>query len=742
METKQTVLRTTLKGADVGLKGRIDHADKQYKETGHVFGLKYLELLEKDPLKFDKFQTRLIAAVSAARETSKHVSGSPAGVGMGELLHLLALPEGEVVASSFGLTGHVMSFPFIVKHMADGGLEENPGFRDGDIWGTNDPLAGCPHQPDCYTYLPIFHKGELIAWAAGVNHIADTGHSICPGGVPAHSPTTYCDGFTYGPMKIGEDLIEYKWFERMWMRRTRTGTLNILDEKMRLTGAIMLRSRIMEIVEEFGLEYFNKAMREILERERRAIERRVRTQMVPGDYRQTLFRPIRQKGMMGHLYREADKDWVVQMNEKISIRPSSFINVDCDGSTSQDYFWANGHRGGILLGMGWHSMAVLVQSQLVNTSLLRMLDVEGPPGSIINPTRPDVSTCAPNVVGTMVSLLPNHVFAWSYFMRGFLEESYLCEYVYSLFGVGGVLKNGIPWGMTDFGYVGSVPRGPSPWRDGEACMVGAGNPEADFGEAEEGEFVEPALTSLSRKLVPDMCAHGKYRGSIGTSVAHLISDPGQFLTMNTMGISGTDMLGCAVGVCGGYPLLNGFVMYLHDTNAFELLEKGETLPTDFVEACRMLQEGKLKAGSVEVYGNESPVTQLKHGDLVFQGLQASSAWGEPLDRDFDLIRADIERGWMSPETARTVYGAVAKVAAGGECRIDTEASDKAREEIRKKRKSRAVSAKEFWKRERSKVMAKQFSHMDISNMYKDTLQYPKWHKEFYGFWQLSEDYKI
>ncbi len=742
MGSTQKILRTTLKGEDIRLKERIDHAEQQYKDTGHIFGLKYLELLEKDPIKFDKFQTRLIAAVSAARETSKHVSGSPAGVGMGELLHLLALPEGEVVASSFGLTGHVMSFPLIVKHMADTGLEENPGFRDGDIWGTNDPLAGGPHQSDCYTYVPIFYDGELVAWAAGVNHIADTGHSICAGGVPAHSPTTYCDGFTYGPMKIGEDLIEYKWFERMWTRRTRTGTLNVLDEKMRLTGAIMLRGRVMELVDEFGRGYFKQAMREILERERRAIERRVRTQMVPGDFRQALFRPVRQKGIMGHLYREADRDWVVHLNEKISITPSSFINVECDGSTSQDYFWANGHRGGILLGMGWHSMAVLVQSPLVNTSLLKMMDVEGSPGSIVNPTRTDVSTCAPNVVGTMLSLLPNHVFGWSYFMRGFLEESYLCEYVYSVFGMGGVLKNDIPWGMTDFGYVGSCPRGPSPWRDGEACMVGAGNPEADFGEAEEWEFVEPAFTSLARKMIPDMCSHGKHRGSMGMSSAHLISDPGQFLTMNTMGISGTDMLGCAVGVCGGYPMLNGLVMYLHDTNAFELLDKGVTLPTDFVEACRMMEQGTLKAGSVELYGNESPPTQLKHGDLVYQGLQASSAWGEPLDRDLDLIKQDVERSWMSPETARKVYGAVVKLSANGDCQVDIEASAKARQEIRNKRKARALPAKEFWLRERSKVLARQFTHPDVTEMYRDTLQYPKWHSEFYGFWQLGEDFKI
>ena len=129
-------------------------------------------------------------------------------------------------------------------------------------------------------------------------------------------------------------------------------------------------------------------------------------------------------------------------------------------------------------------------------------------------------------------------------------------------------------------------------------------------------------------------------------------------------------------------------------------------------------------------------------DMVFQGLQSSSSWGDPLDRNFDLIKADIERGWMSLETARKVYGAVGEMGDHGECRIDKEASDEARQGLREKRKARAVSGKKFWQKERSKVLAKKFTHVDITNMYKDTLQYEKWHKEFYGFWQLGEDYQI
>ena len=37
--------------------------------------------------------------------------------------------------------------------------------------------------------------------------------------------------------------------------RTRTGPLKILNERMRLTGAVMLRERVLEIIDDFGVEY-------------------------------------------------------------------------------------------------------------------------------------------------------------------------------------------------------------------------------------------------------------------------------------------------------------------------------------------------------------------------------------------------------------------------------------------------------------------------------------------------------
>jgi len=52
---------------------------------------------------------------------------------MGELVFMLATPEGDVVAASHGLIGHIQSIPFIVRAIAELDFEDDPKIRDGDI---------------------------------------------------------------------------------------------------------------------------------------------------------------------------------------------------------------------------------------------------------------------------------------------------------------------------------------------------------------------------------------------------------------------------------------------------------------------------------------------------------------------------------------------------------------------------------------------------------------------------------
>ena len=67
---------------------------------------------------------------------------------------------------------------------------------------------------------------------------------------------------------------------------------------------------VKEVIEEFGIDYFRKGIREILERERRQVIELIRTQSVPGTYHVLRFHTVRYKGRIGKLFSNSDKDWL------------------------------------------------------------------------------------------------------------------------------------------------------------------------------------------------------------------------------------------------------------------------------------------------------------------------------------------------------------------------------------------------------------------------------------------------
>jgi acetone carboxylase alpha subunit len=143
------------------LKEMLEEKDRLLEETGCLWGLKELELHQEDPVKMMRFQSRVVGACITSRELAKLVSAAPTVRTVGECCFALLLPEGDAVAASLGLAGHVYCMPLQVRNMIQLGYEENPGIKSGDIFATNDPIYGAPHAADNYTHIPIFYNGEL-----------------------------------------------------------------------------------------------------------------------------------------------------------------------------------------------------------------------------------------------------------------------------------------------------------------------------------------------------------------------------------------------------------------------------------------------------------------------------------------------------------------------------------------------------------------------------------------------------
>jgi acetone carboxylase alpha subunit len=717
------------------LKQVADEREKLFADSGCAYGLENLELVEGDPAKFMRFQMRLVAACINAREMAKLISANPMSLVQGELLFLLATPEGDVVSASYGLAGHIQAFPFMIRSIANLGFEDDPGIKPGDVFFNNDALYGAPHNADCYNFIPIYHEDELIGWTVGLNHITDVG-GLQPGGLGVISPSVFTDGFTAPPSKIGSNFKTEKWWELHWKRRTRTEAFNILDDKMRTAGCVAVHDAVLGIVEEFGLDYFRRGIKEIIERERRLLVQRIKTQAVPGIYHYLHLNMVKYKGVVGKLFAGSNRDWLLHEPGEVHVLPDGRIHCDLEGLTSEGDFHCNAYEPAIRMLTSLGCWPMFAYTQTLNTALYYMTSWNLPPGSMFNPQNPFAATVMSLAeVGKYIFLFHNAL-SMAYFARGYLEECFQQDAGGVGYGLAGVMSDGFRWAGGDMTLITCWASGATPFKDGEAAMVCSPNPAPDLGETELAEFLQPTNLNIGKVLVPNYCGHGKFRGGLGVGMMQMITDPGQSLIIAVFG-STNGMGRAGMGICGGYPGVNDVVVFAHDTNIRELLKEGKPYPRSFIEMREWLQDGTLKAGNVEAFKGATPNIPCKDGDLFGSTSGCRGGWGDVLERDYKLIEDDAKYGWITADVAKTTYGAVVDK----DGKVDVAASDALRQQMRNVRKEKSLDAKDWWKQEREVVLSKAW-HEDVYNMFADGLKWEKFRTQFAGMWQIPANYAL
>ncbi|HTY53947.1 MAG TPA: hydantoinase B/oxoprolinase family protein, partial [Candidatus Binataceae bacterium] len=243
----------------------IKQRDELTAKSGNYYGITELSLRDSDPLKYERFYARIHSAVLSAREVARYVAASPGSREMGESLWGLCTPEGDTLALSVGFLSHTTALPTSIRYMAEHGYDLNEGIRDADVFAVSDGrTGGVPHPGDFYGFVPVVVDGEIVAWAVGLNHIMDNGAPVA-GSWATFSVDTFMDGLVVPPMKTGTNLKQASWWKAIWERRTRSATMNILDDKMRLAGMALIYKAVHEVIEEFGIDYYKRAIREIIE---------------------------------------------------------------------------------------------------------------------------------------------------------------------------------------------------------------------------------------------------------------------------------------------------------------------------------------------------------------------------------------------------------------------------------------------------------------------------------------------
>lgn len=722
------------------LRSALELRDRLTAETGCYYGVTELSLRDADPFKFERFFARVHSLVLAARDVAKSVAASPGSREMGEILFSLLTPEGDAVACSMGLHGHIAAFPTAVRYMVQNGYEINPGIRDGDVFVTNDAVtAGAPHPPDFYNYVPIGYDGEIVGWAVGLNHIAETG-AVIAGGWPNFAVDTFMDGLVFPPMKVGENLKTYAWYDALWRRRTRMGRLNILDDRMRLAGTGLISQGVKAIVAEFGLDYYRHAIREIVEEARRKTLDNIRVLLTPGRYRGTAFRTILQKGMQ-RIFPQADRDYLTQVFMEASLEPQGRLVLDTEGTSRWGHFPFNGWPAGAKCALFMGLSQTLAHNTKVNSALDQAITAKFARGSLLNPDNDFASFGNIWFHSGVANYLCYNALFMSHFAKGYLEEVFVAGQSWEGFGGSGVLKDGTPYGFTNFEWTGGMARGATPFCDGSPMMWSPQMATTNCGHAEDFEYLMPALFYLGRGLVPNYFGHGKYRGGPGQSSVFVVMEPGQSLLMSHGGggLSGTAAL--ALGMAGGYPPPAAFSVVIHGTDIRERLARGEDYPRNAVECVEAARSGKIRAAEVDVWKFDKGQVSMQDGDIWANGSGSSGGWGDPLERDLANVQADLNYGWVTPDVAETVYGAVATQGSDGAWKVDVTASQERRRALLAQRRKRAVPARQWWAEERKRVMARDLIPQ-VLTMYREAGSFAKFDQMVREFWQLDGDFRF
>src|SRR5436190_8104376 len=138
----------------------------------------------------------------------------------------------------------------------------------GASWILNDPYRGGTHLPDITVITPVFARDELVGFSASRAHHADVGGRT-PGSMPADSRTLEEEGVVIEPSRLDDDLIR-SISERMRGPRQRRA-----DLRAQVAANHAGESRLVELVERYGLDAVREGMSETLDYAERRTRARI-----------------------------------------------------------------------------------------------------------------------------------------------------------------------------------------------------------------------------------------------------------------------------------------------------------------------------------------------------------------------------------------------------------------------------------------------------------------------------------
>ncbi|MEU4722947.1 hydantoinase B/oxoprolinase family protein [Nonomuraea dietziae] len=477
----------------------------------------------------------------------------------------------------------------------------------GDVFFHNDVYlseGGIGHLPDLCVTVPVFHRGEVVAFVQAFGHHDDIGGSV-PGSMPSHARSVFEEGLMVPPIRLWERGVPNEAALRIMTRNSRMPDSLAGDLDAECSACLMGARRLAELFDRYGRAEVERCFDAIIDKTTETFRRELLSKIPPGTY-------------VWEDYAEHDGVEEPRLHaQRITLtRVEDRLVIDFTGTSPQAKGPIN-HAGDYADGVFLKKWLAPILRNLadtpermaeldVNEGVVPLIEMRFPEkGTLLTPIFPAPTNARTFVILRLLGVLAG-VLAKATNGRMPADQETI-RYT----GVYGEDGGGVPYLMREVLGGGSGGRWYADGEDTIHVVPDSRNIPVEFAEARWPFRVERL------GLAVDSGGPGLFRGGLGYDKhIRMLRDA------SYMSIADRSILSCW-GVNGG-----------RAGRPFTVSVAGQEM------------EGLV---------DDHPV---RAGDVIRIRTTGGGGWGSPYERDPEKVAADVRDGKVSVEGARTDYGVV------------------------------------------------------------------------------------
>jgi len=465
-------------------------------------------------------------------------------------------------------------------------------YKPGDIFITNDPWLLAGHLNDVCVMSPVFYSDKLTGFTACVFHHSDIG-----GRVASDNHDVYEDGLFIPPLKLYDAGVPNDAVVNLIRWNVRTPEEVIGDIRSQTAANHVCSQKIMEMMEDVGLETLDDLADQIMGVTEKSMRDAI-NQIPDGLYQH--------EGVIEGPGGKED----VKIQIAVEVKGSDML-VNLDGSSSQ-VNWG----GNVVYNFTYAYVFMAIKSAFNpdipnNEGCFRPVTLKAPEGSVVNCKFPAAVAARMQIGHFLTEMVykalapaaPERVLAASGGTPAWMNVFYGNKRDGSKFHT--VLIRGGGMGAS---YV----------QDGHSCVIFPANGANTPCEIFESDC---PLIMEKRELICDSGGPGKMRGGLGREVVFRV--PGDEYAPSSP---------VAIGVQGG--------RFRYPADGLFSGKPGSK--------SRFLING--------VPQDPGGLSFANPGDIIIFSNPGGGGYGNPLERDPEMVEEDVINGYVSPESAKIDYG--------------------------------------------------------------------------------------